>query len=273
MYDRMILIDKPAGMTSFSVVARVRRVLSKAAGRKIKVGHTGTLDPFATGLLILMAGKYTKRCQEFLKLDKRYTATIRLGATSTTGDVEGEIHEVVTKGTTCPGRVPRARLHGARALMLGSDLRIARESSPLSHAAALRTPFEKGFIDFASVQSVVKSFEGEIRQRVPAFSAVKIGGVRAYKLARKGEKVEMPERTVTIYEINIIDYKWPYLKIDAKVSSGTYIRTLGEDIGEKLGVGGYLTELVRTEIGEYKLEDAIPLEDFMKNEELLLEQS
>ena len=119
----------------------------------------------------------------------------------------------------------------------------------------------------------MKSFEGEIRQRVPAFSAVKIGGVRAYKLARKGEKVEMPERTVTIYEINIIDYKWPYLKIDAKVSSGTYIRTLGEDIGEKLGVGGYLTELVRTEIGEYKLEDAIPLEDFMKNEELLLEQS
>ena len=229
MYDKMILIDKPAGMTSFSVVARVRRALSEQAGRKIKVGHTGTLDPFATGLLILMAGKYTKKCQEFLKLDKRYIATIRLGATSTTGDVEGEIHEVVAKGTDT--------------------------------------------LDFASVQSVVKSFEGEIRQRVPAFSAVKIGGVRAYKLARKGEKVEMPERTVTIYEINIIDYKWPYLKIDAKVSSGTYIRTLGEDIGEKLGVGGYLTELVRTEIGEYKLADAIPLEDFMKNEELLLEQS
>ena len=265
MYDRMILIDKPAGMTSFSVVARVRRVLSKAAGRKIKVGHTGTLDPFATGLLILMAGKYTKRCQEFLKLDKRYTATIRLGATSTTGDIEGEIYETLFSGRVqnpcrpSAFRVPR----GGRHRGFGANAR----------AAALRTPFEKGFIDFASVQSVVKSFEGEIRQRVPAFSAVKIGGVRAYKLARKGEKVEMPERTVTIYEINIIDYKWPYLKIDAKVSSGTYIRTLGEDIGEKLGVGGYLTELVRTEIGEYKLEDAIPLEDFMKNEELLLEQS
>lgn len=222
MFDKMILIDKPAGMTSFGVVARVRRVLSKQAGRKIKVGHTGTLDPFATGLLILMAGKYTKKCQDFLKLDKRYEATIRLGATSTTGDIEGEIQD---------------------------------------------TPQENAAMNFSTIQTVVKSFQGEITQRVPAFSAVKINGERAYKLARKGEKVEMPERKVKIYEINIVDYKWPYLKIDAKVSSGTYIRALGEDIGEALGVGGYLTELRRTEIGEYKVSDAISLDDFMNETE------
>lgn len=258
MFDKMILIDKPAGMTSFGVVARVRRVLSKQAGRKIKVGHTGTLDPFATGLLILMAGKYTKKCQDFLKLDKRYEATIRLGATSTTGDVEGEIKDTIFSvadsgeneihSSIFLGRVRRARRHGAPALMLGRNLRIPQESTAMN---------------FSTIQTVVKSFQGEITQRVPAFSAVKINGERAYKLARKGEKVEMPERKVKIYEINILDYKWPYLKIDAKVSSGTYIRALGEDIGEALGVGGYLTELRRTEIGEYKVSEATQLEEFM----------
>ena len=106
-------------------------------------------------------------------------------------------------------------------------------------------------------------FVGEIDQRVPNFSAVKINGERAYKLARKGVEVEMPVRKVQIYQIDILDYKWPELKIRCHVSSGTYIRTLGEDIGEKLGVGGYLTELRRTKVGDYKVEDAVKLEDFM----------
>ena len=202
------MVDKPAGMTSFGVVARVRRQLSEQAGKKVKVGHAGTLDPFATGLLILLVGKGTKKAGEFLKLDKAYTATIRLGATSTTGDIEGEITE---RECTAP--------------------------------------------DLETVQKAVASFTGEIEQKVPNFSAVKINGQRAYKLARAGKKVEMPMRKVTIYKIEIIEYKWPELKIACEVSSGTYIRALGEDIGEKLGTGGYLTALRRTKIGKYTVED------------------
>ena len=225
----IILIDKPAGMTSFGVVARVRRVLtqkqqsafsSDGSGRKgrVKVGHTGTLDPFATGLLILLVGKGTKRSNEFLKLDKWYEATIRLGSISTTGDPEGEIT------TLDEARVP----------------------------------------SLEDVQKVVVGFVGEVEQRVPNFSAVKINGERAYRLARKGELVEMPTREVEIFSIEVLDYKWPELKIRTHVSSGTYIRTLGKDIGEKLGVGGYLTELRRTQIGECKVKDAISLDKLMK---------
>ncbi|MBQ6394574.1 tRNA pseudouridine(55) synthase TruB [Candidatus Saccharibacteria bacterium] len=234
--DEILLIDKPAGMTSFGVVARVRRVLSAEARHKVKVGHTGTLDPFATGLLILMTGKMTRKCEEFLKLDKKYVATICLGKTSTTGDTEGEIRNYIFAG-----RVGSARLHGRAALELGSDLRAASKSV---------VP------NFPTVSSVVKSFQGEIVQRVPAYSAVKINGKRAYDLARRGVEVEMPERKVTIYSIEILNYEWPYLKIACHVSSGTYIRTLGEDIGKKLGVGGYLTELRRTAIGKYRVEEA-----------------
>lgn len=223
-----ILVDKPAGMTSFGVVARVRRVLTERRRReaisrgillpkRAKVGHTGTLDPFATGLLILMTDKDTKKCQEFLKLDKMYEATIRLGATSTTGDTEGEITERVSE-----------------------------------------IPTEE------QVFGVVKSFQGKITQKLPIYSAVKVNGERAYKLARKGKEVEMPEREVEIYEIEVLSYEWPFLKIRAHVSSGTYIRTLGEDIGAKLGVGGYLTELRRTQVGRFSIEEAEGLEEVMR---------
>ena len=216
--DEILLIDKPDQMSSFGVVARVRRVLSERAGKKVKVGHTGTLDPFATGLLILLTGKGTKRSNEFLKLDKEYEATVRLGAKSTTGDPEGEI-----------------------------------------------SVFDVLEPDFEEVKKVVQSFQGKIKQRVPNFSAVKINGQRAYKLAREGKEVEMPVREVEIFQIEILDYKWPELKIRCHVSSGTYIRTLGEDIGEKLGVSGYLTALRRTKVGKYKVSDAVPLEEFMAN--------
>ena len=218
MENEILLIDKPAEMTSFGVVARVRRVLSERAGRKVKVGHTGTLDPFATGLLILLVGKGTKRANEFLKLDKKYEATIKLGATSTTGDPEGEITKWHTEKT-----VPTCE----------------------------------------QVERVVRKFQGEMMQRVPNYSAVKINGRRAYKLAREGKEVEMPTRKVHIYSIEIIDYKWPELKISCHVSSGTYIRTLGEDIGAALGVGGYLTALRRTEVGRYKVGEACGLDEFM----------
>lgn len=215
--DELLLIDKPANLSSFGVVARVRRKLSEAAGHKVKVGHTGTLDPFATGLLVLLIGKGTKRANDFLKLDKEYLATIHLGATSTTGDPEGEI-------------TPQT-------------------------VAAIPTR--------ATIEAAVSSFLGPIEQTVPQFSAVKIQGQRAYKLARAGKTVTMPHRTVTIYDLEILDYTWPELQIRCAVSSGTYIRTLGEDIGKKLGIGAYLTALRRTKVGEFCVTDATTLDDFM----------
>lgn len=226
MQDKeILLVDKPAGVSSFGAVARVRRRLSEEAGyvevvgkdgvvrqkrKKVKVGHTGTLDPFATGLLILLVGKGTKRANEFLKLDKEYIATLRLGANSTTGDPEGEITE-----------------HEIREI-------------PNKEA----------------VEKCVEKLVGENSQRVPAYSAVKINGQRAYKLAREGKQVEMPVRKVKIYKIEILSYEWPELKIRCKVSSGTYIRALAEDIGKALGTGAYLTELRRTQVGEYRVEGA-----------------
>ena len=222
--DEIILIDKPKNMTSFGVVARVRRVLSERAGKRVKVGHTGTLDPFATGLLIILAGKATKRSNEFLKLDKEYIAEIKLGEVSTTGDPEGEISRSFNEGEV-PSR--------------------------------------------ARVEEVLEKFKGEILQKVPAFSAVKINGERAYKLARKGKEFSTPERKVKIYEIEILDYSFPKLKIRTKVSSGTYIRTLGEDIGKELGTGAYLTELRRTKIDKYKVENAQKLDDFLIDKSVL----
>ena len=209
MEDSIILIDKPAGISSFGVVAKVRGRLKAEFGHKVKVGHTGTLDPFATGLLILLSGKMTKKSNEFLKQDKEYEAELKLGFKSSTGDPEGE-------------------------LFLVSD----------------RVP------ELAEITEVVKSFEGEISQTVPKFSAVKINGERAYRLARAGKDFETPTRKVTIYEIEILEYKYPALKIRAKVSSGTYIRTLAEDIGTKLGVGAYLTALRRIKIADYDVKDA-----------------
>lgn len=209
--EEIIYVDKPTGMTSFGAVARVRRILSQREGHKVKVGHTGTLDPFATGLLILLAGKATKKAPELTKKDKVYEATIRLGETSTTGDPEGEI-------TATGAELP-------------SEEQIAK---------------------------VLKQFTGKIEQRPPIFSAIKINGERAYKLARKGREVEMPTRTVEIYSIEQISYSKPELQIRTHVSSGTYIRTLAEDIGKALGCGAYCSQLRRTQIADYKI-DELPL--------------
>lgn len=201
-------------MTSFGVVARVRRKRSERAGKKIKVGHTGTLDPFATGLMILVIGKETKNAETYSKLDKVYEATIRLGQTSTTGDPEGEITNV-------------------------SDAR----------------PTE------VEVVEALQKFKGEIQQTPPAFSAIKIDGQRAYKLARAGEVVEMPSRTVTIHSIELLQYAYPEIRIRAHVSSGTYIRTLAEDIGKALGTGAYCTQLRRTKIADWSVDDAKKLSE------------
>ena len=235
----ILLFDKPAGISSFGVVAKVRHELTKRAGHKVKVGHTGTLDPFATGLMILLSGKATKRSNEFLKKDKVYEATICLGKVSSTGDPEGEITPYDQLGTGDSG-----------------DDGFGDTLSMFNDAVFMSRP------SYDEVEAAVERFVGIINQKVPQYSAVKIDGQRAYKLARAGKDFETPTRQVTIYDIKILSYEWPELKIRCHVSSGTYIRTLGEDIGEKLGVGGYLTSLRRIKIDKYDVKDAMTLEEF-----------
>jgi tRNA pseudouridine55 synthase len=204
----VLIVNKPSGITSFDVIRQLRRI----TGIK-KIGHTGTLDPLASGVMILLFGSATKRAAEFSKLDKSYEAEVTLGSTSTTGDAEGEISGF---GTRKP--------------------------------------------ELEEVESVLKSFEGRITQTPPVYSAVKIDGQEAYKRARRGETVEMPARQVTIHTLKLISYEHPLLKLSADVSSGTYIRTLAEDIGKRLGTGTYLSKLVRTRVGEFSLEQAIKLD-------------
>lgn len=212
--DGVLLVDKPTGWTSFDVVAKIRSQIhadyvsrgEKPTKRQLRVGHTGTLDPFATGLLIILLGDATKRSDEFLKADKTYEATIRLGQTSTTGDPEGEIIDT-------------------------------SQDKP----------------SLTEVKQALGRFRGEITQVPPAFSAIKINGQRAYKLARQGQVVEVPARRVTIHSIELLDYSYPELKIRTHVSSGTYIRTLAEDIGAALGTGAYCRVLRRTRVGSWQL--------------------
>jgi tRNA pseudouridine55 synthase len=213
MFNGILLIDKPAGISSFGVVARVRWSLSQIVGKKVKVGHTGTLDPFASGLMIIVVGEYCKRAGEFSKLPKSYEAQARLGQVSSTGDPEGEITDV-----------------------------------------SARQPTKE------EISAAIQPFIGEIQQTPPAFSAIKINGQRAYKLARAGQAVEMPSRTVTISRLELSDYSYPMVSISCDVGSGTYIRTLVQDIGEKLGTGAYTTALRRTKVGQWDIADACSLE-------------
>jgi len=205
----LLLVDKPAGISSFGVVARVRGIIKAETGQKIKIGHTGTLDPMATGLMILVLGKYTKRAGEFSKLDKTYEAELTLGQTSTTGDKEGEV---------------------------------TRKSA--------QKPTKQ------AVQDVLSTFVGQISQTPPAYSAIKIDGQRAYKLARQGITPVIKPREITIYSLELTDYSYPKVKFTVSVSSGTYIRTLAEDIGEKLGTGAYLSALRRTQVGDFNIKSA-----------------
>jgi tRNA pseudouridine55 synthase len=216
--DGCLLIDKPTGWTSHDVVAKVRNILKNEAGHKVKVGHTGTLDPFATGLLILMVGSHTKRAAEFSKLGKTYEAEIVLGKVSSTGDPEGEI-------TQKSDKVPTQE----------------------------------------EVNNTLEEFTGEIEQTPHKFSAMKIDGQRAYKLAREGKEVKLEPRKVTIYSIKDVKYNYPKLKFTTEVSSGTYIRSLAEDIGKNLGTGAYLSELRRTQVGSFNIDKAQSIEQITKN--------
>jgi len=233
----LLLVDKPAGWTSFDVVNYVRKLVAQAEGKKpknVKVGHTGTLDPFATGLLILLVGKeYTRRASEFSKLDKTYEVTMRLGETSTTGDPEGTITPVNTvisndseKSRQNPGDVPRS-------------LASARDDKPR----------------LAEIKAAAQQFIGEIEQIPPAFSAIKINGQRAYKLARAGQEVILEPRKVRINRLQITDYNYPEVTFVADVSSGTYIRTLVEDLAKNLNTGAYTTALRRVNVGQFSVEE------------------
>ena len=214
-----LLVDKPAEWTSFDVVAKVRGVIARELGvksKKIKVGHSGTLDPFATGLLILAIGDATKQVQKLTKLDKTYEVEAVLGATSTTGDPEGELKE-----------------------------------SGVENQESWVPPTSE------DVEQAVLSFLGNLEQTPPKYSAIKVAGQRAYKLARQGKKVELEPRQVTIHSIEDIGYRWPKLTFTAEVSSGTYIRTLVEDIGARLGCGAYTLALRRTAVGKFRVQEAI----------------
>lgn len=213
----ILLVDKPVDWTSFDVVNYVRRMVATIEGKKpkhVKVGHTGTLDPAATGLLVLCVGKYTKKVPELIKMDKTYEVELTLGKTSTTGDREGDLTEV-------SGIVP-----------------VQEE-----------------------VKDAISKFIGEIEQIPPAFSAIKINGQRAYELARAGKVVVMAPRKVIIYAIENIKYSYPKVTFTARVGSGTYIRSLAEDIGQELGVGAYMSDLRRTSVGDATIEQAYSVSD------------
>lgn len=212
----ILLVDKPAGWTSFDVVARLRGVVKQATGQKTKVGHTGTLDPLATGLLLIVFGSYCRRASEYSGLDKTYEVTMKLGETSSTGDAEGVKSEISN---------------------VKPDDRIIAET--------------------------LESFLGESEQIPPNFSAVKVGGKRAYKLARDGRSMALEPRKINIFSINAVEYEYPYISFTAEVSSGTYIRSLVDDIGKKLSTGAYLYKLRRSRVGAFDVANAlkVPLKE------------
>ncbi len=219
--DEFLIIDKPAGLTSFGVI----RELKKITGEK-KIGHSGTLDPMATGVLVLALGKATKKLANLIKLDKEYEAEIMFGLKSDTYDKEGKVE--INDEKLCAG------------------------------------------INLDKIKQALKSFTGEILQMPPVYSALKIKGQRACDLVRQGKKVELQARKVQIYKIEILDYKvkkWqeqifrPVLTLRVHCSSGTYIRSLAHDLGEKLGSGALLFNLRRTQVGDFRIEKAVKMEN------------
>jgi tRNA pseudouridine55 synthase len=206
--EGLILVDKPAGPTSHDVIARLRRL----SGIR-RIGHAGTLDPLATGLLLVCVGRATRLLEYLLDQPKRYEAVLCLGQRTDTFDAEGTILAERPVEVTLP------------------DIEVALER-----------------------------FRGPIVQRAPAFSAVKRDGVPLYKLARQGLDVERPAREVTIYDLTLNAWHSPSLHLDVTCSSGTYIRSLADDVGQTLGCGAYLSDLRRTAVGTFLVADAVPLD-------------
>ena len=213
----VLCFDKPLSWTSFAVVNKIRYHLCRRMGvKKLKVGHAGTLDPLATGVMIICTGKATKRIEEFQYYTKEYIATLMLGATTPSYDLEKEIDATY----------------------------------PTEH------------ITRELVEETLKKFIGSIEQIPPAFSACMVDGKRAYDLARKGEEVNLKPKTLVIDEIELLECELPVIKIRVVCSKGTYIRALARDIGEALNSGAHLTGLIRTRVGEVKLEDCMQVEGF-----------
>lgn len=212
-------VDKPLRWTSFDVVKRVRGELSRRTGiKKLKVGHAGTLDPLATGVIVVVTGRATKRIDELQAHVKEYVADIRLGATTPSYDLETEIDAAY----------------------------------PWEH------------ITEESVREALKRFTGTIMQVPPAYSACKVDGKRAYKLARKGREVEIKPKRLVIDEIELLSMEMPVVRIRVVCSKGTYIRALARDIGEALGSGAHLTALRRTRVGDVCVERCNTVEALME---------
>jgi tRNA pseudouridine55 synthase len=211
--DGILNLDKPASISSARAVARVKRLLPP----RTKIGHAGTLDPFATGVLLLLVGRATKLCETMMDQPKQYQAVVKFGSTTATDDPESP--EVCWP-----------------------DLQTAR------------TPTEE------DIDKVLTNFKGKLMQIPPIFSALKVNGKRAYKLARGGQAPVMVARSVMVYSIDRLDYVWPLLKLRIDCGRGTYIRSLARDIGAALHVGGYLTQLRRTRVGQFTTESAASLE-------------
>lgn len=209
------LIDKQKGWTSFDVIAKMRGIT-----RIKKTGHAGTLDPLATGLLIVCCGRAaTKTIDTFQAQKKEYRAAIKLGATTKTDDAEGEEENILpTDG-----------------------------------------------ILLKDIEEVLKDFQGEISQVPPMYSAIKKDGIPMYKLARKDITVEIAPRNITIYSLKIVEFNSPVITLDVECSKGTYIRSLARDIGKALGCGGYMSDLRRTAIGEYRVGNAVTIEQIREN--------
>ena len=208
---QVLLIDKPLNWTSFDVVRKLRRLV-----RTKKIGHAGTLDPLATGLLILCTGKFTKRINEYMAQEKEYTGTITLGASTPTYDLES---------VPVPRKDP-----------------------------AYVTPE-------LVIETISRQFTGAIDQVPPAHSAIKVDGKRVYELARKGKEVKLEPRRIVVKTFEITEFRLPVLHFRVVCSTGTYIRSLANDLGAVLGCGGYLSGLRRTRIGEYTVGQALTIEN------------
>jgi tRNA pseudouridine55 synthase len=215
----VLLIDKPLHWTSFDVVNKLRYAIKKKINvKKIKIGHAGTLDPLATGLLVICTGKMTKQIDTFQAQEKEYTGSITLGGITASYDLE----------------------------------------TPVEYFADYQ------HIDTTTIEKNLPHFRGEIVQKPPIFSAIKIDGKRLYQKARKGEEIEIPSRNVTIYEFEITNIELPKLDFRVKCSKGTYIRSLAHDFGQALGTGAYLSALRRNKIGEFDIQNAFTLDQFLK---------
>ena len=211
LHGQIILLDKPLDWTSFQAVNKLKYKLKSEFNlpKKFKIGHAGTLDPKATGLLIVCTGKFTKKIPEIQDAPKEYFTEIKIGVQTESYDTE-------------------------KPEILHQDY---------SHISE----------DF--IKETLAKFVGEIDQKPPVFSAIKVDGKRAYDLARKGEEVEMKSRKTTIHYLNQIEIDLPFVRFTVGCSKGTYIRSLAHDFGQELGVGAYLTGLRRTKIGEYSIEN------------------